>query len=84
MSYVPEPAIVICYDGDGGGWHYFAIQIDLCAENQLAAIDGLPSLLGRDILNRCRCNLDASQGKVTLEPHHADPNSGFVLGSPLP
>ena len=43
----------------------FEIDVDLIAEE---ADDQLPSLLGRDILNRCRCTFDAASGSVVLEP----------------
>ncbi|MDE2836518.1 MAG: retroviral-like aspartic protease family protein [Chloroflexota bacterium] len=33
---------------------------------------GLPSLLGRDILNRCRCVFDAAQERLVLERNQGD------------
>ena len=35
----------------------------------------LPSLLGRDILNRCQCTFDAARGKVVLERNKDDEGS---------
>ena len=68
MYYTPEYAIVSFFDTETRDWRSFRIQVYIAsAENEHDAT-GLPSLLGRDILNRCRCTLDATDNSVTLEP----------------
>ena len=42
----------------------------------------IPSLLGLDVLNRCRCAIDASTGSVLLEPVVVDEASGSVYYPP--
>ena len=81
-----ETARVSMYDGDLGHWRYFTVRIALSLpENpqEAAFAQGFPSLLGRDILNRCRCVLDYSQRSVALEPFASDDSIGFALPRPL-
>ena len=42
----------------------------------------IPSLLGLDVLNRCRCVIDASSGRALLEPVVVDEASGSVYYPP--
>ena len=48
-----------------GGFREFEIGIDLTASK---TDEHLPSLLGRDVLNQCRCTFDAVNESVALEP----------------
>ena len=68
VQYAPEYAFVSFYDSTIGDWRDFRIQVYIAAPESEHDIAGLPSLLGRDILNRCRCTLDAVANSVTLEP----------------
>ena len=36
--------------------------------NDVMVTDGLPSILGRDILGMCRCTFDLRKGRITLQP----------------
>ena len=81
-----ETARVSLYDRDLGAWRYFTIRIALSLPDdpqEAAAARGFPSLLGRDILNRCRCVLDHSQRSVALEPFASDDSIAFALPRPL-
>ena len=53
-------------DAPGGAWdmHVYADLIDESGDEDH---DQLPSLLGRDILNKCRCVFDGVERTVTLE-----------------
>ena len=68
MHYTPEYAIVSFYDNEAGDWRDFRIQVYIASPENDDAAGRLPSLLGRDILNRCRCTLDAADNHVALEP----------------
>lgn len=68
IQYAPEYAIVSFYDNAAGDWRDFRIQVYIASPESEHAIGSLPSLLGRDILNRCRCTLDAAENSVALEP----------------
>lgn len=72
MYYTPEYAIVSFFDTETRDWRSFRIQVYIAAPENEHDTTGLPSLLGRDILNRCRCTLDAAESLVALEPR---PNS---------
>ena len=56
-------AIVSLQDDTRSEPYYFDIGIDLAPSVRTA---NLPSLLGRDVLNRVRCTLDYEDGEVTL------------------
>lgn len=68
MYYTPEYAIISFFDTGTGDWRNFRIQVNIASPEGEHAIGSLPSLLGRDILNRCRCTLDAAENSVALEP----------------
>ena len=68
MSYISVDAVLSMYDGEAGAWRGFPVHLDVSTQDS-DPDDGLPSLLGRDILNRCNCNFDAPQGIVALEPY---------------
>ncbi len=69
MQYTPEYAIVSFFDTAIGDWRDFRIQVYVASPENEHDATGLPSLLGRDILNRCRCTLDAAESSVALEPY---------------
>ena len=68
VHYTSEYAIISFYDGALGDWRDFRIQVYITSSENEYAVGSLPSLLGRDILNRCRCTLDAAENHVALEP----------------
>ena len=53
-------------DAPDGAWE-MNVYVDLIEENGDDDHDQLPSLLGRDILNKCRCVFDGVARTVTLE-----------------
>ena len=80
MRYAQEEALVWMEDDDTGGWHRFGIQMHIAPQDESDAVADLPSVLGRDILNSCRCIFDAEQSLVSLEPRpSAQRYSGVVL-----
>ncbi len=79
-SYMREPASVWLFDAAANAWRIFAIMIEIYAGEE---DDGeIPSLLGLDVLNRCRCAIDASAGSVLLDPVIVDEASGSVYYPP--
>lgn len=80
VPYAKEIASVCLYDGAASAWRYFATVLDLYAAEEPE--EGIPSLLGLDALNRCRCAIDASTGSVLLEPVLVDGASGAVYYPP--
>ena len=68
MSYLAVDAVLSLYDEEVGAWRGFPVQLGVSTA-EASPDDRLPSLLGRDVLNRCNCNFDARQGSVTLEPY---------------
>ena len=79
-SYSQEPASVWLYDRAADAWRIFSIMIEIYDGEGQA--DDFPSLLGLDVLNRCRCAIDASAGSVLLEPVLVDEASGAVYYPP--
>ena len=79
-AYAQEPASVWLYDRAADAWRIFAIMIEIYAGEGDAG--DFPSLLGRDVLNRCRCVIDASSGRALLEPVVVDEASGSVYYPP--
>ena len=79
-SYSPEPASIWLYDRAADAWRIFSVMIEIYAGEEDAG--NFPSLLGRDVLNRCRCAIDASTGSVLLEPVLVDEASGAVYYPP--
>ena len=75
MQYTPEYALVSFYDGTVGDWRDFRIQVYIASPDSEYEAANLPSLLGRDILNRCRCTLDAPENYVALEPRSSPPST---------
>ena len=79
IAYALEDAAIACYDGEAGGWRYFPLRIQICAASDAASVQGVPSLLGRDVLNRCALSVNAASGSVVIEPLRVDEGSGIVL-----
>lgn len=79
-SYAQELASVWLYDRAADAWRIFAIVIEIYAGEGDAG--DVPSLLGRDVLNRCRCAIDASSGRALLDPVVVDEASGSVYYPP--
>ena len=67
VQYAPEYAFVSFYDSAIGDWRDFRTQVYIASPDNQDEAGSLPSLLGRDILNRCRYTLDAAENSVTLE-----------------
>ena len=80
IPYAKEPAAVWLFDGGAGAWRSFSVMLDLYAREEEE--EEIPSLLGLDVLNRCRCAIDASAGSVLLEPVLVDEASGAVYYPP--
>lgn len=79
-SYAKELASVGLYDRDADAWRYFSLMLDVYVGEEQE--EGIPSLLGLDVLNRCRCAIDASSGSVLLDPVVVDEASGSVYYPP--
>ena len=75
MQYTPEYAFVSFYDYETGDWRNFRVQVYIASPENAYEAANLPSLLGRDILNRCRCTLDAPENYVALEPRSSPPST---------
>lgn len=82
MRYVQEEALVYIEDGDTGGWHRFSIHVHIAPLGEHDTLRGLPSVLGRDILNDCRCIFDAGQSLVSLEPRPSAQRYSGVVTDP--
>lgn len=73
LQYYREEAILTFQDQDGSDLLFYCdIHI-----SQDPAVDALPSLLGRDFLNRCRLLADNPENQVLITP--ANVISGVVL-----
>ena len=80
-AYAQEAAYLFVEDKEAGGSYRFAVWVSIACSDGYETTKGLPSLLGRDILNRCRCVIDAEAGQVSIAPHTADESTRFL---PLP
>lgn len=80
IPYAKEPAAVWLFDNGAGAWRSFSAMLDLYADEEEE--EEIPSLLGLDVLNRCRCAIDASAGSVLLDPVVVDEASGAVYYPP--
>lgn len=80
IPYAKEPAVVWLFDSGAGAWRSFSVMLDLYAGEEEE--EEIPSLLGLDVLNRCRCVLNASADSVLLEPVLVDEASGAVYYPP--
>ncbi len=63
-TYYVEPALISFYDGEAR--HDFRIDIAVAKPHLL--VDGLDSLLGRDILNQPRMDYDLPQSRLEFLP----------------
>ena len=80
IQYAKELASVRFYDRDADAWRYFSLMLDVYIGEEQE--EGIPSLLGLDVLNRCRCAIDASSGSALLDPVIVDEASGSVYYPP--
>ena len=76
VRYYREPAVVVFRDSEGGT-RTFAVELGVSERTRDRERRGLPSLLGRDFLNRCRVFLDSELNIVQLEPRNV--SGGLVL-----
>ena len=58
-----EVNATVSLSNEVGEFRHFDVQLRLLPDT-----GGFPSLLGRDVLNQCRCTFDAVNGDVILEP----------------
>lgn len=82
MHYVSEEAVIYIEDNDAGGWHGFSIEMHITPQDDHITVEDLPSVLGRDILNSCRCVFDAGQSLVSLEPRSSAQRYSGVVADP--
>ena len=68
VSYV-EPASIVFTDP---GRRIYVYQIDLDIADPVAGVEGLPSLLGRDVVDRMRMVYEPAKGTLTMTPRSAD------------
>lgn len=80
VPYAKEPAAVWLLDRAEAEWRSFSLMLDLYVGEEEE--EEIPSLLGLDVLNRCRCAIDASSGRVLLDPVVVDEASGSVYYPP--
>ena len=67
VGYYVEPAWLMFIENTGQ-MRFCELEVHICEMTDEPAMRGLPSLLGRDFLNRCSVHLDSSQNRVSLEP----------------
>ena len=67
IGYYLEPAWLMFIENTGER-RFCELEVHICEMTYEPAMRGLPSLLGRDFLNRCSVHLDSSQNRVSLEP----------------
>ena len=67
IGYYLEPAWLMFVENTGQ-MRFCELEVHICEMTDEPAMRGLPSLLGRDFLNRCSVHLDSSQNHVSLEP----------------
>ena len=75
-SYYLEPAMLMFTD-DNRGRIFFGSEIFVSEDTEDNSVPGIPSLLGRDFLNRCRINLDIESNVVQWEPRNV--SGGLIL-----
>ena len=75
-SYYLEPAMLMFTD-DNRGRIFFGSEIFVSEDTEDTSVPGIPSLLGRDFLNRCRINLDIESNVVQWEPRNV--SGGLIL-----
>lgn len=73
LEYFKETCLLQFRD-QSGPIRIFPCDIYICQRNTNNAIQGLPSLLGRDFLNLCNFSTDKSNNQVLMDPVHVDGN----------
>ncbi len=68
-GYYSEPATLALMD-DSGDLRLFDMDIHISQSSNTLGTRPLPSLLGRDFLNRCRVYFDSASDAVQLEPRN--------------
>lgn len=68
-GYYSEPATLALRD-DSGDLRLYDLDIHISQSPNTLGTVSLPSLLGRDFLNRCRVYLDSASDAVQLEPRN--------------
>ncbi len=68
-GYYREPATLALMD-ENGDLRLFDLEIHISQPPNTFGARPLPSLLGRDFLNRCRVYLDSASDAVHLEPRN--------------
>ena len=82
LGYYPESGVLVCRD-TSGDFRLCDITIYICQKSTQQNIEGLPSLIGRDVLSLCTLRIDKSINLVQLEPFHVDA-LGVILPPPSP
>ena len=75
-GYYLEPAWLM-FNESTGGYVFCQLEMAIIEQTDDPAIGDLPSLLGRDFLNRCRVFLDSEMNIVQMEPRNV--SGGLVL-----
>lgn len=76
LSYFREPSWLM-FRESANGFVFCQIELAICEFTDDPYIGDLPSLLGRDFLNRCRTYLDSELNIVQLEPRNV--SGGLIL-----
>lgn len=80
LTYYQEPAWLMFAENTG---ERIFCELDIRIPQYTAepVMQGIPSLLGRDFLNRCAIHLDSALNLVQLEPRNV--SGGFIQGTPV-
>ena len=70
INTVVAHAILTFHDDDKVRRSSYDVMVDFVANEPSA--DGLPSILGRDVLNRWRMDYDPTNNKLEFSVHSAD------------
>lgn len=73
FNYYRELGELFFRDQDGS-IRVFVSLVHICQKTRSRAIQGLPSLLGRDLLNLCSFSTDKSRNQVLIEPLNVSGN----------
>ncbi len=72
-GYYREPATLAFMD-ESGDLRLFDLDVQISQSANTPGTRSLPSLLGRDFLNRCRVYLDSASDAMQLEPRNVAGN----------
>ena len=78
-GYYREPALLMFRDASGAD-RFCQLIVGICEETNDPFLRRIPSLLGRDFLNRCDVRLNSSLNLVSLEPWNVE--GDFVVPPP--